>query len=142
MPVTDLTLRPTRPVWPAMVNGLKCRCPACGEGKLFSRYLRVTDSCDVCGTDLFHHRADDAPPYIVITIVGHLAIVPVLHMEMSNTPAHPLLYLLIMIPVLILASLALLPVIKGSIVGLQWARYMHGFDPEGAEHEIEQDLRA
>ena len=61
MPYTDLTLRPARPTWPAMLNGMKCRCPNCGQGKLFSSYLKVADQCDVCGTEFFHHRADDAP---------------------------------------------------------------------------------
>lgn len=131
MPFTDLTLRPNRPLWPAMLNGMKCRCPHCGKGKLFSRYLKVVDQCDVCGTELFHHRADDAPPYLVITIVGHIAVAAVLHMEMSSSPLHPLAYLWIMIPLIIISSLILLPITKGAIVGLQWARYMHGFDPAG-----------
>ena len=142
MPVTDLTLRPARPLWPAMLNGMKCRCPNCGEGKMFSRYLKVVDTCEVCGTELFHHRADDVPPYLVITIVGHLAVGAVLHMEMSNTPLHPLMYLWIMIPMIIVSSLILLPVIKGATVGLQWSRYMHGFDPVRAYDEIEHDPRA
>ncbi|WMT90340.1 DUF983 domain-containing protein [Pelagibacterium sp. H642] len=142
MPVTNLTLRPTRPLWPAMLNGMKCRCPNCGKGKLFSRYLKIADQCDVCGTELFHHRADDAPPYLVITIVGHLAVGAVLHMEMSSTPLHPLTYLWIMIPMILISSVLLLPVIKGAIVGLQWARYMHGFDPAGTHDEIESDGHA
>lgn len=142
MPVTDLTLRPVRPLWPAMLNGMKCRCPNCGEGKLLRNYLKVRDTCDVCGTELFHHRADDMPPYIVITIVGHLAVGAVLHMEMSNTPLHPLTYLWTMIPLIIISSLLLLPVVKGAIIGLQWSRYMHGFDPAGTYDEIEDDPRA
>lgn len=142
MPFTDLTLKPPRPLWPAMLNGMKCRCPNCGRGKLFSRYLNVVDQCTECGTELFHHRADDAPPYLVITIVGHLAVGAVLHMEMSATPLHPLTYLWIMIPLIIISSLILLPVIKGAVVGLQWARYMHGFDPAGTGDDVEQDERA
>jgi hypothetical protein len=33
--------------------------------------------------------------------------------------------------------LALLPIIKGAIVGLQWALYMHGFDPHDREGPLE-----
>ena len=141
MPVSDLTLRPTRPLWPAMLNGMRCRCPNCGEGKLFSRYLKVADTCDVCGTELFHHRADDVPPYIVITIVGHIAVGVILHMEMSSTPLHPLTYLWTMLPLIVISSLILLPIVKGATVGFQWSRYMHGFDPTGAHDEIEDDGR-
>jgi uncharacterized protein (DUF983 family) len=141
MPYTDLTLRPARPTWPAMLNGMKCRCPNCGQGKLFSSYLKVADQCDICGTEFFHHRADDAPPYIVITIVGHLAVGAVLHMEMSSTPLPALTYLWVMIPLIIISSLILLPITKGAVVGLQWARYMHGFDPVGGHDEFEDDER-
>lgn len=138
MPFTDLTARPLRPLWPAMLNGMKCRCPACGRGKLFSRYLRVTDVCAVCGTELFHHRADDAPPYLVITIVGHIAVGVLLHMEMSQ-PFNPMIYIWTMVPAILILTLALLPVTKGAVVGLQWARYMHGFDPGGPDDDIEDE---
>lgn len=141
MSFTDLTLRPHRPVWPAMVRGMKCRCPACGEGKLFSKFLKVTDTCDKCGTELHHHRADDAPPYITITIVGHVAVVALLHFELT-TALHPLTYLWTMIPLIVIMSLVLLPVTKGAIVGMQWARYMHGFDPVPAFDDVEYDERA
>lgn len=141
MTYTDVTLRPHRPLWPAMLNGMKCRCPACGEGKLFRAYLKVADTCTHCGTELHHQRADDAPPYIVITIVGHIIVGIILHLEMSH-PQHPMLYLWTMIPLTIILSLALLPVTKGAIVGLQWARYMHGFDPVDRYSDIEEDERA
>ena len=49
---------------PALLNGLRCRCPKCGEGKLFRAYLKLADRCPNCGVELFHHRADDMPPYI------------------------------------------------------------------------------
>jgi uncharacterized protein (DUF983 family) len=31
----------------------------------------VNDCCDVGGDELFHHRADDFPAYVVIFIVAH-----------------------------------------------------------------------
>ena len=53
---------------------MQLRCPHCGKGHLFRAYLKVADNCDVCGEELFHHRADDLPPYISILIVGHLIV--------------------------------------------------------------------
>jgi uncharacterized protein (DUF983 family) len=38
-----------------------------------------------------------------------------------------------MVPLAIILPLAMLPSIKGAIVGLQWALRMHGFDPEHHE---------
>ncbi|RDE09807.1 DUF983 domain-containing protein [Pelagibacterium lacus] len=141
MGFSDITQRPVRPLWPAMLNGMKCRCPACGEGKLFGKYLKVTDACAHCGTELHHQRADDAPPYIVITIVGHVAVAILVHLEMTHA-LHPAIYLATLVPLIILMSLWLLPVTKGAIVGMQWAQYMHGFDPSPIFDEIEHDERA
>ena len=39
----------------------------------------------------------------------------------------PLTYMLSMIPLAIILPLAMLPSIKGAIVGLQWANHMYGF---------------
>jgi uncharacterized protein (DUF983 family) len=34
--------------WPSFVNGLRGRCPACGEGRLFVKFLKVADACPAC----------------------------------------------------------------------------------------------
>lgn len=117
-----------REMLPAILNGMRCRCPRCGEGKLFRAYLKVGDSCDRCGEDLHHHRADDMPPYIAIFIVGHLLVGALLHTEMTMTVA-PWVYLATLLPAALILPLVMLPSIKGAVVGLQWANRMHGFDP-------------
>ena len=35
-------------------------------------YLEVRRACPACGTELFHHRADDGPAWATILITGHL----------------------------------------------------------------------
>jgi uncharacterized protein (DUF983 family) len=117
-----------RDLWNAMGRGALCRCPNCGKGAMFTGYLKVAETCGNCGEELFHHRADDFPPYIAIMIVGHLLVAVMLHMEMV-WHVNPLVYLYTMIPLAIILPLAMLPSIKGAIVGLQWASRMHGFDP-------------
>ena len=112
----------------AVWRGTLCRCPHCGQGKMFSAYLKVADQCDACGEQLNLHRADDFPPYIAIMIVGHLLVGIMLHMEMV-WHVNPLTYLYTLVPLAVILPLAMLPSIKGAIVGFQWARYMHGFDP-------------
>ncbi len=119
---------PKRPLYKALTRGWRGKCPACGEGKLFSAYLKVNDICPACGEELFHHRADDAPPYITILLVGHILVGLLLHLEMVwSIP--PYAYLLTLVPLAVVLPLLLLPPIKGAVVGLQWANYMHGFDP-------------
>lgn len=116
-----------RPVRPAMLKGWRRRCPHCGEGHLFEGYLKVKDSCESCGEDFSHHRADDAPSWLTMIIVGHL-IAPfmVLVYELFALPvwAHAIGW-----PVLALALVVLLlPGVKGVVVAFQWAHRMHGFD--------------
>jgi uncharacterized protein (DUF983 family) len=36
--------RPVRDVWRAMWNGQRQRCPSCGEGALYYKYLKVNAS--------------------------------------------------------------------------------------------------
>jgi uncharacterized protein (DUF983 family) len=120
--------RQPRPYGAAFWNGLRGRCPQCGEGKLFRAYLKVQDHCPACSEALHHHRADDAPPYFTILIVGHLVIPLALAVETAYTPPY-WLHFSIWIPLILGLCLAMLPPIKGAIVGWQWANYMHGFDP-------------
>ena len=37
----------------------------------------------------------------------------------------------------VLLSLTVLPIVKGALVGLQWALAMHGFDPDAEEDTSE-----
>ncbi len=120
---------PKRPVMPAIMKGLRMRCPNCGRGKLFTRYLKVAPSCSSCGEDLSHQRADDAPPYLTIVVVGHIIVPAILFVE-TRWPLSTAAHLAIWLPMTLILSLLLLPVMKGAVVGLQWALRMHGFGPQ------------
>jgi uncharacterized protein (DUF983 family) len=110
----------------ALARGARCKCPACGEGALFRKYLKVVDACPACGEELHHHRADDMPAYIVMSIVGHIVVGLVLWTEFRY--AWPVwLHLSLWLPLTVVLTLALLQPVKGFIVALQWALRMHGF---------------
>ena len=126
MPVAMTTEK--RSMGRAMLNGMKLRCPHCGQGHLFTSYLKVADHCDVCGEEFFHHRADDFPPYIAIFVTGHLIIGLMLEMEF-HLQIEPWMYAVTLVPLALIIPLATLPSIKGAVVGMQWAARMHGFDP-------------
>jgi uncharacterized protein (DUF983 family) len=110
----------------AVLRGARLTCPACGEGRLYRAYLAVADHCPACRTELLHHRADDAPPYFTIFIVGHIVVAGVLALEQAWQP-ETWVHLAIWVPLTLALSLALLPRVKGALVGLQWALGMHGF---------------
>jgi uncharacterized protein (DUF983 family) len=123
-----------RSVWQAMLRGFLQKCPNCGKGSLFQRYLKVASACPACGEELHHHRADDAPAYFTVVIVGHVVIAAVLAAEKAFQPS-TLVHLVLWVPLTLGMSLWLLPRVKGALVGLQWALRMHGF---GAEAEAPQ----
>ena len=123
-----------RDLWSAMKRGFMCRCPRCGEGKLFRAFLKVDDHCTTCGLDYTPHRADDLPAYLVIIIVGHIVVPVVLWVATNYSPAI-WLQMAIYLPFTFLSSLLLLQPVKGAVVGFQWALRMHGFD-ENAPSDV------
>jgi uncharacterized protein (DUF983 family) len=54
--------------------GMLCRCPRCGEGKLFSGFLRLAKRCDRCDLDLAFADPADGPAFFVMTGVGIVVI--------------------------------------------------------------------
>ncbi|SDU19625.1 DUF983 domain-containing protein [Stappia sp. ES.058] len=120
--------KPKRDVGRAMLLGAKGLCPNCGQGRLFGKYLKVEPGCKSCGEELHHHRADDAPPYFTIFIVGHVILPIALAVEVAFVPSM-WVHFALWLPLIVISSLVALPPIKGALIGLQWANYMHGFDP-------------
>jgi uncharacterized protein (DUF983 family) len=119
---------PKRPVGRSLQRGFFGCCPACGRGRMFRGFLKVADRCPACGEALHHHQADDAPAYFVILIVGHLVVPLALIVEIAWAPPY-WLHAVIWLPLTAGLAVGLLQPIKGAIVGFQWAKYMHGFDP-------------
>ena len=115
-----------RPTKLAMKRGFASRCPSCGEGKLFDKFVKVTPQCSNCHEEMHHHRADDLPAYLVIVIIGHIVVAGFMMTDMVFKLAD-WQHLLIWIPITTILSLALLQPVKGAVVGLQWALRMHGF---------------
>ena len=105
---------------PATLRGWAGRCPFCGGRTLFTSYLKMTPRCSACGTGFERYRADDAPAYFVIFIVGHIIVPLVLLVEKLYEPAlwvHAALWL----PLCVGLSLWLLPRVKGAVIGVLWA---------------------
>ncbi|HSG95726.1 MAG TPA: DUF983 domain-containing protein, partial [Afifellaceae bacterium] len=75
-----------RSFWLALGRGFRARCPACARGRLYKSYLKTDEICGNCGEELFHHRADDAPPWFTMLIVGHFLVALVLWTEIALSP--------------------------------------------------------
>lgn len=113
------------PLLTGLGRGLRRRCPQCGQGHLFTRYVTVKPKCSGCGLELEIYRSDDAPPYFTIFIVGHIIIPCLLLMEQLLHPPG-WVHMAIWIPLTLLLTLLLLPPIKGAVIGAQWAFKIRG----------------
>lgn len=108
---------PQRPGFLTALNrGLKGRCPACGEGRLFWRYLKVEPACPACSHDLAQYPADDGPAYFTILIVGHVIVAPLLLFSFIWQAPVAVVLAATLLP-LTGATLLLLPRIKGAFIG-------------------------
>jgi uncharacterized protein (DUF983 family) len=107
--------------WVGIRRGLSGRCPQCGEGHLFGRYLKVVPHCEVCGNDNTIYPSDDFPPYLTILLVGHVLIPAFMWVDFTYAPA---LWVeaAIWLPATVILCLLLLPVMKGATIGLCWAQ--------------------
>jgi uncharacterized protein (DUF983 family) len=109
-----------RSIWAGIRRGLGGKCPHCGEGRLFTSYLKVAPFCPSCGHAVGEYHADDGPAYFTIMIVGHLVVAPMLFTNFVLT--WPVGWVLaILLPSIVGLSLTLLPRVKGAFVGVQWA---------------------
>ena len=101
----------------SMARGFLGRCPNCGRGALFRRYLKINARCPVCDLDLDRYPSDDGPAYFTILIVGHIVIPLMLWMQKADDPS-TLLLSAVFVPLTIVLVLGLLRPIKGATVGL------------------------
>ncbi|MDX1401526.1 MAG: DUF983 domain-containing protein [Kiloniellales bacterium] len=99
--------------------GLRCKCPRCGRGALFSGVLKVNDACTACGLDLTKQDAGDGPAVFVIFILGALVVPLVLWVEFSFEPAF-WLHLILWPPIILVSALAMLRPLKGLLIALQY----------------------
>ncbi len=104
----------------AMARGLRGRCPRCGVGHLFYRYLKVSPACPVCGLDLDTFPSDDGPAYFTILLMGHLVVAPLLLFSFIWRSPIWVILPVTLIPLTVL-TLAMLPRTKGAVIGALYA---------------------
>ena len=106
--------------WTALRRGWRGRCPRCGEGQLFASYLKMRSHCPSCGQDLEPFRADDAPAYFTILVVGHIVVPLVLVLERYGNQPPLWFHAAIWLPLSTALALLLLPRIKGAVITTLW----------------------
>jgi uncharacterized protein (DUF983 family) len=100
-----------------------CRCPRCGEGRLFIGLLTVRPSCPNCGLDLSGEDAGDGPAVFVIFALGFVVVALAAIVEIKFAP--PIwVHLLLWTPLILVGAIALLRPLKAGLIALQY-RHRH-----------------
>lgn len=114
--------------WPTvspLVAALRCRCPRCGEGKVFKGLLRVAARCSRCDLDLGGEDAGDGPAVFVILILGALVVLAAIVVEVKFAP--PLwVHLVLWIPAIVGGAILLLRPLKAGMIALQYRHHLLG----------------
>jgi uncharacterized protein (DUF983 family) len=120
---------PFYPPVPPLAAALFCRCPRCGEGRLFEGLLDVRPCCSVCGLDLRAQDAGDGPAVFVIFILG--AIIVGLAILVQSVFSPPLwVHLVLWTPLIVGGAILLLRPLKAGLIAMQY-RHRHLGAPPG-----------
>jgi uncharacterized protein (DUF983 family) len=128
-----MTEHPSVPPLP-IIRGLRCRCPRCGEGKLFQGFLTLRPACEHCGLDFDFADAGDGPAVFVILIGGAIVVFAALITEVVYQPPY-WLHALLWLPMILIVTVAPLRPIKGLMIALQ---YHHRAEEGRLEHRADE----
>lgn len=103
----------------AFSAGLRGRCPRCGQGHIFSGYLKLRPACEVCGLDLAFADTGDGPAFFVMSIVGVVVVGLALWLEFTYEPPF-WVHAAVALPVVFILSGLLMKPLKGAMVAAQY----------------------
>jgi len=100
-------------------TGVRCRCPRCGEGRVFHGFLQVRPECSICGLDLSEVNTGDGPAVFIIFIVGLIVVTLAAWVELAYMP--PIwVHMVLWIPTILILSLLLLRPFKATLLSIQY----------------------
>ena len=99
--------------------GIRCRCPRCGVGNLYSGFLTLADRCSACDLDLKAADSGDGPAVFVIFIVGPIVTGLAFWVDVTFQPPY-WVHMVVWGPVILAGSLVLLRPFKAMLVALQY----------------------
>ena len=100
-----------------IASGLACRCPRCGQGKLFAGFLKPAKSCSNCGLDFHADEAGDGPIAFVILIWGAVVMALAFGAEFGLGAPDWLLFLFL-VPIALGGGAVLMRPAKGVLIAL------------------------
>ena len=116
--MTDPT-NPSPTLLQSALRGLACKCPRCGNGKLFAGFLTLRQKCEACGLDYAFIDAGDGPAVFIILFAGAIVVGAALIVEVKYQPpfwVHAALWL----PLILAVTLWPLRAMKSLLIALQF----------------------
>ncbi len=102
-----------------LTTAIGCNCPRCGQGKLFSGFLKTAPRCSSCGLDFKFIDSGDGPAVFIIMIVGFIVVGAVMVVEIKYMP--PIwLHMVMWLPLTLILALGMLRPLKTLMIALQY----------------------
>lgn len=99
--------------------GLRCRCPRCGEGRLFNGFLTLRPRCEACGLDYGFADPADGPAFFIMMTMAFPVTAFGIWLELAFDP--PLwIHAVVTLPLLLLACVPIIRPLKGLFVASQY----------------------
>jgi uncharacterized protein (DUF983 family) len=99
--------------------GMRCRCPNCGEGRVFRGFLKFKDQCEACGADLTVADVGDGASFFVMWVALILVVPPAMVFELLVRPP-TWVHVILWPPIIVVVCLMLLRPFKATLFALQW----------------------
>ena len=101
------------------MRGIACKCPRCGQGKLYAGFLTLRPRCESCDLDYAFIDAGDGPAVFIIMIAGFIVVGSALIVEIKYQPpfwVHAALWG----PLILATTLLPLRSMKALLIALQY----------------------
>jgi uncharacterized protein (DUF983 family) len=103
----------------SIARGLACKCPRCGEGKLYAGFLNLRPQCAACGLDYAFIDSGDGPAIFIIMIAGAIVVGAALIVEIKYQPPF-WLHAALWLPLILATTLLPLRAMKSLLIALQF----------------------
>ena len=110
---------PETTVLQSALRGLACRCPRCGQGKLYAGFLTLAPVCDRCGLDYAFIDAGDGPAIFIIMLPAGIVVAAALIVEVKYQPPY-WLHAVLWLPLILATTLLPLRAMKSLLIALQF----------------------
>ena len=98
---------------------LRCRCPRCGQGRLYRNILEVRARCEHCDLDLAGSDSGDGATALVILVLGAIIVALAFWTEFRFAPPlwlHAIIWPLVTIPL----AVVLIRPTKAALIAIQY----------------------